>query len=268
MPFDSVSYAVFLNPEPPKDDSLGSRIQRSWHCQNARGQENRTYTLTCNMLTQYAQIQHVLSYILSHRCTQLSHVVYAYTQHALTCNTQHDTLPHMGSHVPMHILTHSHVYTLSHACTCSWYRLTVRHPCASPSCSYTSIQGEKGPRKTNLDPQSRPHLWPPPKDTWTDTETHNSRTHMQRSTPSLESRQPPKPQSTQRHTESHTDWARSTHRHKVTTSCSHTPKSSQKTAGPGTHPGEDCQDTGSAVLPALAQQPEPTLGPVSSTASK
>lgn len=171
IPFDNASYAVFSNPEPPKDDSLGSRIQRSWHCQNARGQENRTYTLTCNMLTQHAHIQHVLSYILSHRCTQLSNAVYAYTQHALPCNIQHDTLPHMNSYVPMHILTHSHVYTLSHACTRSWYRLTVRHLCASPSCSYTSIQVEKGPRKTNLDPQSRLHLWPPPKDTWTDTET-------------------------------------------------------------------------------------------------
>lgn len=50
-----------------------------------------------------------------------------------------------------------------------------------------------------------------------------------------------------------------THTHKVTTSCSHIPESSQWTPGPGTHPGQNCPDTGSAVLPALAQQPEPTL---------
>lgn len=209
------------------------------------------------MLTQHAHIQHVLSYILSHRCTQLSHAVYAYTQHVLTCNTQHDTLPHTGSHVPMHILKHLHMYIL----TCMHMQLVQTH---------TDSQSD-----IHVPPQDA-HIHPcrwkkaPEKQTWIHraghTYGHFPKTHGQTQKHTIQepTYKDPHPVSKVDNPQSHkahkdTQRARSTHRHrgtcrhKVITSCSHTPKSSQKTAGPGTHPGRTVK-----TQAALSFQPWPS----------
>lgn len=167
------------------------------------------------------------THALIHSLTQMHPTITCSICLHTTCShMQHTTLalPHMDSHVPMHILTLLHVYTLSHACICSWYRPTQTHsqiPMCLPKMLIYIHACRKRPQKNK--PGS------------TDLATHMAtsqrhmdrhkntqfKTHIQRSTPSLESRQPPKPQSTQRHTKSHTHRARRTHRHRGTHRHSH-----------------------------------------------
>lgn len=169
----------------------------------------------------------------SHR---FSHTQYGSHAHVQCMLTQHassrDRLPHMCSHVPMHI--HSHVYILSHA---------HKSRCTDPQ-THTHIlrclpkmRTHPGTdRKRHAGPlrNSQPHPWPPRDDTHgqTQKDTHNSRRHIyrKRPTPRLECGQFPKPRRTQRHTESPTHWAGRTHRqgdtraHTVTARCSHAPR--------------------------------------------
>lgn len=107
---------------------------------NVRGRGSATHSLTCNVLMSQSHTQHVLSQILSHAVWLHAHVQCMLTQHA----SSRDRLPHMRSHVPMHIhtrmCTHSHMHTKVSVQT---HRLTLIYSGASPKCAHTQAQIEK-----------------------------------------------------------------------------------------------------------------------------
>lgn len=239
-----------LEPRVTQDDCAG--------VPNARGRERCTLSHM-----QHVHTQHVLIHSLTDALTQCA--LYSHMQcmltHVLTRDT-HEPMTHspVCAHVLQCTCLHTHRYTLSHTHTHRYTDPQSGTHVPPQEAHIHPCRRKKAPEKHTRSTQLATPITTSQRPARTDPEnTHFTQEHIHTK---IHAQSPAwtatkATMHTKTHRKPHT--GPDAHTHKVTTSCFHTPKSSQRTVGPGTHPGQDCPDTGHTVLPALAQQPEPTL---------